>query len=196
MSEIPKARSPAGRTKTQRAQPTARETVKSRIAAQRAERQRLERLAARKWRQLGHAKRHAYLEKVRRALQAEGFRPTPFQWRHKGHAFGLVKDLRDKQVHVRVYENGIIDAEVEVNKRFVEHLFSPRPSAHRELRNLLRKHGIAVDLVNEHYLPKVGAARRRYPLTRTKVTHVLGVAAAAVAVSVARLMLRRARRGT
>lgn len=164
------------------------------VRTERAAREELAEAARRKWRALGHRKRHAYLEHVREALEAEGFRSTRFQWRHRGHAYGLVKDLGDKQVHVRVYEDGVIDAEVEIHKRFLEHLVSPRPSAHRTVGRLLAKHGISTDLVNEHYLPQLGPMRRKYPGTRTKVSHALGVVgvAATVAIfSVARMMLKR-----
>ena len=166
-----------------------------RVRAHRAHRERLSEEAESKWEEAGHARRHAYMEGIRRALLAEGFRSSPFQWRHKGHAFGLIKDLGDKQVHVRVYENGVIDAEVEIHKRYVEHLISPRPSAHKEIAAILSKHGIPTDLVNEKYLPQVGARRKLYPKTRTKVSSVLGsfagVAASVAAISVARMILRR-----
>lgn len=190
-------RGPRGgpKRKPPKARRTLRNLAKAGLRVKRAHRARLSQEALRKWIRVGHPEKHAYLLRVRKALEAEGFRHTPFQWRHKGHAFGLVRDLGDKQIHVRVYEDGVVDAELEIHKRFVEHLLSPRPSAHDEVRRILRKHGIGTELVNEHYLPRVGALRKKYPATRTKVSHALGslagIAAGVVAVSVARLVLKR-----
>lgn len=167
------------------------------IDAKRQHRQELSARADKHWRELGEAERQRYLQAVRRALEAEGFKSTLFQWRHRGHAYGLIKDLGDKQIHCRVYDNGIIDAEIEIHKRYLEHILSPRPSAHAEVLAILRKHGLAGHLVNEHYLPQVGADRSKYPGTRIKVSHLLSGAAAVggmVAVSVARIALDRKKR--
>lgn len=169
------------------------------LLAKRKHRELLGMKAETHWKTIGAPERAAYMAKVRAALEAEGFRSTPFQWRHKGHAFGLVKQVgRDKQIHVRVYDNGIIDAEIELHKRYLEHIFSPRPSAHKAVQKIFLKHQIPLDLINEHYLPKVGAHRRAYPKGRTKVAHIMGGAAgimgSVVAVSVARLALRALKR--
>lgn len=166
------------------------------VEAKRAHRERLAEVALDHWSEAGPAQRATYLAKVRSALIAEGFRSTPFQWRHRGHAFGLIKEHgHDKQIHVRVYDNGVIDAEVEIHKRYVQHIYSPRPSAHRYVQRVFSKHGIPTHLVNEHYVPRVGAARQKYPKRRTRVSHVIGGAAGfvggVVAVSVARMVLRR-----
>jgi hypothetical protein len=167
------------------------------IAAKREHRQKLSEIALDHWSTAGDVERAAYLARVRAALLAEGYRSTPFQWRHRGHAFGLIKEYGpDKQIHVRVYDNGVIDAEYEIHKRYLQHLYSPRPSAHRVVQRIFTKHGIPTHLVNVHYLPQVGAHRRTYPKRRTKVSSVaVGSAASVVggwvAVSVARMVLRR-----
>lgn len=148
------------------------------------------------WKMHGVRARRAYMERVRTALEMEGFRTTRFQWRHKGHAYGLIRDLGDKQIHVRVYEDGVVDAEIEIHKRFVEHLWSPRPSAHRQIFRIFKKHGIPVHFVNEKYIPQVGATRARYPRMRTRVAHVLAGAGATFGVAgvyVAKLYLDRVR---
>lgn len=189
--------SPSGsRSRPKPSKPAKRESLADRVvAAKRAHRLQLSQRAADRWKGAGHAQRHLYLERARFALMEEGFRSTPFQWRHKGHAYGLVKDVGDKQIHVRIYEDGVIDAEIEIHRRYLQHLFSPRPSAHREIKRILDKHGIPTDLVNEKYLPQLGAKRKAYPKGRTKVAHLLGSAAGivggVVAVSVARLAMRR-----
>ena len=148
------------------------------------------------WRMHGPRARRAYMERVRTALEMEGFTSTPFQWKHKGHAYGLVKDLGDKQIHVRVYDDGVIDAEIEIHKRYLEHLWSPRPSAHRQVVRIFQKHGIPIHFVNEKYIPQVGATRSRYPRMRTKVSHLIAGAASTFGVAgiyVAKLYLDRVR---
>lgn len=171
-----------------------RPNAKKGIANKRAHRAELTRQAQARWKLEGARARHAYMRRIRSALEREGFRSTRFQWRHKGHAFGLIKDLGDKQIHVRVYEDGVVDAEIEIHKRYVQHLWSPRPSAHKEVQEIFRRHDIPIQFVNEHYLPQVGAARKRYPRARTKVSHVLAGAAGTmgiVGVYAARLVLKR-----
>lgn len=167
------------------------------VVAKRLHRLQLSERAEAHWKLEGARARHAYLERIRSALEREGFRSTPFQWRHKGHEYGLVKDLGDKQIHVRVYQNGVIDAEVEIHKRYLQHLWSPRPSAHRQVQAIFRKYGIPVKFVNEKYIPQVGPDRRHFPKARTKVSHLLAGAGGAlgiVGIYAARLVLQRVKR--
>lgn len=64
--------------------------------------------------------------KVRSAFAANGFRPTILEFVKDGQpGRGMVKRLKDWQVHVRLYRNGRhiqIDGEVEVSNSYVEHL--------------------------------------------------------------------------
>ncbi|MBI2077580.1 MAG: hypothetical protein HYT80_04300 [Euryarchaeota archaeon] len=154
-------------------------------------------LAGAHWNVQGHRAKHAYLERIRSALEKEGFQSTVLQWRHKGHAYGLIKDLGDKQIHVRVYEDGVVDAEIEIHKRYLEHLWSPRPSAHKQVQRIFTKHGIPIHFVNEKYLPQVGANRKVYPKMRTRVSHLIAGAAAGLGLAglyVARMYLSRVKR--
>lgn len=166
-----------------------------RIVRKRAHREVLNDVAVDHWAGAGRLERAAYLARVRAALLAEGFRSTPFQWRHRGHAFGLVKPFgHDRQIHVRVYDDGIVDSEVEIHKRYVQHIYSPRPSAHRHVQRIFAKHGIPAHLVNEHYLPRVGADRIAYPKRRVKVAHAAAaVVGGLAAVGLVRFALRRLR---
>ena len=194
------ARKLSQREKARRLAKTLKAKVKTQIGTKRAHRARLATDAANHWKSHGEPRRLAYLGAVRSALEAEGFHPTRFQWRHGGQAFGLVRDEGDHhQVHVRVYENGIIDAEWELHRRYLSHAISPRPSAHREIQKIFTKHRVPVAFVNEHYLPQVGAARTKFPASRAKVSHVIGGAVGifgSVAVlSIARFALKRAKLG-
>jgi hypothetical protein len=170
--------------------------LRRRVALKREHRKRLAELAEVHWATRGPRHRAAYLERVRGALEAEGFRHTRLQWRHRGHSFGLVRDFGDKQIHVRVYDNGIVDAEVEISKRYLQHLYSPRPSAHRVIQLIFEKNHIPVDLINVHYVPRVGAHRKHYPVRRIPVAHLVGgavIAGGMAAAGLVRLAFRRAR---
>ena len=63
---------------------------------------------------------------VRNAFAANGFRPTILEFVKDGQlGSGMVKKIKDWQVHVRFYRNGRhiqIDGEVEVSNSYVEHL--------------------------------------------------------------------------
>jgi hypothetical protein len=95
---------------------------------------------------------------------------------------------------VRVYDDGVVDAEIEIHKRYIEHLWSPRPSAHRQILQIFKKYGIPVHFVNEKYLPQVGAHRKKYPGSRTRVAHVLAGGLGIAGIYAARLFLDRMRR--
>jgi hypothetical protein len=184
--------------KPPRAQPKEdppREPPQAWVDERRRHRHGLSQAGQKRWDKVGDQARLAYLEAVRAALEAEGYTSTAFQWRHKGHAYGLIKDLGDKQIHVRVYQDGVIDAEIEIHKRYLQHLWSPRPSAHDEVQKVFDKHGIDTELVNEQYLPQVGPLREAFPERRTKVTTVAGSAAAVVGglvvASLARMYVKR-----
>lgn len=147
----------------------------------------------------------AFLAKAKEALLAEGFYETPFQYRKKGQVFGVVKDHgHDLQLHVRAFDTGVIESEVELSNRYVEHLVSPRRSAHAEIKAIFEKHGLETETINEEFQTRTGAFRERMPRTRTKTSDLvkagLGMAGAIGAVAVARFVQRggsrkRSRRG-
>ncbi len=88
------------------------------------------------------------LGRVREALLAEGFRDTVLQIYRKGQVFGLVKPLNETlEVHVRAYRDGSLDAEVEVSRKYIEHLTAGSEPAVEILTGVLRKHGIPYRVV-------------------------------------------------
>jgi hypothetical protein len=191
----PRKRTSAKRPAVKKATGTRPPDPEADVERKRVHRRSLSEKGAKKWGEAGEDAKRAYMESVRKALEAEGFQSTRLQWRHKGHAFGLVKDAGRMQVHVRVYDDGVIDAEIEIHKRYMQHLWSPRPSAHEEVQQILQRHGIDTDLINEQYLPQVGALRERFPERLVRVTTVAGSTAAvvggAVVYSLARMYVKR-----
>lgn len=86
-----------------------------------------------------------WLEKVRKALLEEGFEFTAFQDIKEGQSFGVVKDIDDsKQMHVRGFEDGHLEAEIEVSRYFLEHPETSKPAT-EELREILDSHDIEYD---------------------------------------------------
>lgn len=168
-----------------------------RVEQARLHRRELSHQADQHWAREGAGALVEYLRGVQKALAADGFTGALFQWRHSGQALGLMRDDgKDHQIHVRLYENGVIDAERELHKRYVQHLYSPRPSAHEEVIAVLEKHGIMTDFVNRHYLPQVGSHRTEFPTRRTRVSALIGSAAGIVGGALAYRLARRAFRKT
>lgn len=98
-----------------------------------------------------------YLEEVKAALVADGFHDTFAQWPRRSQAFGLVKDFPGhRQMHVRAFWDGRLEAEIEFSRLCVNHWVSPRDPAHRELVVLLDNLGIGTHGVNHHYRPMTG----------------------------------------
>jgi hypothetical protein len=140
-----------------------------------------------------------FLERARQALVEEGFRSTPMQYRKKDQVFGLVKDHGDRlQIHVRAFRNGVLESEVELSNRYIEHLWSPRRSAHNEIARILEKHGLDTRTVNTEFRTRTGADRDKLPRivtpTRQLVKGAVGVAGAVGAVAFARYLQRMAGR--
>jgi hypothetical protein len=82
-------------------------------------------------------------DRVREALEAEGFRWEFWQKPESGQVFGMIRrEDEHMQLHVRYFEDGTLQAEREIANDYVEHLISPRESAHAEIEAILDKHDI------------------------------------------------------
>jgi len=82
------------------------------------------------------------LPRLERGLREVGFTEPP-QLVMEQQVFGLSKELDDVwQLHIRGYENGRLQAEVEVKWIYIEHAKEPSRSGHPWLRNCLLKLGI------------------------------------------------------
>lgn len=104
-------------------------------------------------------------EQVREALREEGFDWTIWQKPQSGVLFGMVREEDDLQTHVRYYEDDVIRAEHEICHRYLEHLISPRESAHDEIERILDEHGIDGAEVQEKDFPD--RMKGEMPSTRT-----------------------------
>lgn len=138
---------------------------------------------------------HDFLAQARSALLAEGFASTPMQYRKKGQVFGLVKEHgHELQLHARGFANGVIESEVELSNRYIQHLWSPRRSAHAEIETIFKKHNVATDTINTEFRTRTGADRDQLPKLLTRTSDVvkagMGVAGAVGAVAIARFIQR------
>jgi len=81
------------------------------------------------------------LESVRQVLLAEGFKDTMLQIVKPGQVFGLVKRLSDVwEMHVRGFEDGALESEIEVFREYFEHLDDRyRKDATSELLSILEQ---------------------------------------------------------
>ncbi|RLI04425.1 hypothetical protein DRO26_04630 [Candidatus Bathyarchaeota archaeon] len=82
------------------------------------------------------------LPRFEEILRREGFKDVP-QFLEEKQLLGLAKNL-DKfwQVHVRVYSDGQIKAEVEPRWVYFEHLLIPSYSAHSWMFEMLNRHNV------------------------------------------------------
>ena len=90
-----------------------------------------------------------WLERVKQALYVEGFRDTFLQVWKEGQVFGLVKKIDDIwEMHVRGFEDGHLEAEIEVSRDYLEHLNDKyrRPAINR-LSKILDRHNIPYNVV-------------------------------------------------
>lgn len=86
----------------------------------------------------------SWLDNVSRALSREGFRDTLLQVVKQGQVFGLVKHLDERmQMHVRGFEGGVLESEIEPSNEYFEHL-NPEfcRDATPELVEILKRHRI------------------------------------------------------
>lgn len=94
-----------------------------------------------------------WLNRVKKALLAEGFRdPGLLQiWKPK-QVFGLVKDILDiYQMHVRGFEGGRLDSEIELSRRYLEHLTHPSRPATEELTGILDRYAIPYKITEKDH---------------------------------------------
>ncbi len=92
-----------------------------------------------------------WLERVKQALLAEGFEDTILQIVKEGQVFGLVRGISSIwEMHVRGFEDGHLEAEIEISREYIEHLDGKyRKPAISELTKILDKYDIPYEVVGD-----------------------------------------------
>lgn len=94
-----------------------------------------------------------WLEQVKEALLAEGFKHTLLQVWKPRQVFGFVKDIRNVwQMHVRGFEDGHLEAEIEISRFFLEHPNTSQPAT-KELCEILDQYQIPYTFVERPMAP-------------------------------------------
>ena len=95
-----------------------------------------------------------WLKRVENVLKEEGFEHTYLQVWKEGQVFGLIKRIDDKwEMHVRGFEDGHLEAEIEISREYLEHLDDRyRRSAVRELSKILSKYNIPHKVTGDYGL--------------------------------------------
>ena len=99
---------------------------------------------------MGYEKIQVYgisIKDIEEILRREGFKDTVLQVWKPGQVFGLVKRLDPPweiwEMHVRGFDDGHLEAEIEISRDYLEHLDDRhRRSAAAELSQILNKYGI------------------------------------------------------
>lgn len=131
-----------------------------------------------------------WLGDVKRALLDEGFEPTVLQIVKPGQVFGLVKDISNVwQMHVRGFEDGHLESEIEISRYYLEHPSTSRPAT-EELRKILDQHNIQHNWEGQLVAPIQVKTEPPGTLTDWRPLLAIGVAIAAV-VSIAYLIGKR-----
>lgn len=125
-----------------------------------------------------------WLESVEHALLSEGFNPTALQIVKPGQVFGLVKDLGDIwQMHVRGFEDGHLESEIEISRYYLEHPGTSRPAT-EELCGILNRHNITYEWEGQLRAPVRVRTEPPGTLTDWRPLLAMGVLiAAAVAIA-------------
>jgi hypothetical protein len=96
----------------------------------------------------GVIKVYVDLRVVKQILLSEGFYEPLLQGWRKGQVFGLVKPLNELvEVHVRGYEDGTLDAEVELSREYLEHLWYGSKPYYGYLIDILKRYNIPFSIV-------------------------------------------------
>lgn len=116
-----------------------------------------------------------WLPQVEEALRVEGFGAGP-QMLKPGQRSGWIKDLDGGyQLHVRLFNNGIIQPEQEAHWQFVEHPGTSWPAI-EPVKVILDKHGIPYHVVyTEPYTANGHIPASRTPWLGVLVVVLLGL---------------------
>ncbi len=124
-----------------------------------------------------------WLKAAKAVLLAKGFKRDAKQFRKPGQAWGVIRqEPNDMQIHVRAFNDGRLESEVELSNKYVEHLWSHRRNAHAEVSDILASAGLPTERVSETFVPITGSKEgKSMPSGRTRNSHAT---AAAIAVGI------------
>lgn len=129
------------------------------------------------------AELETWLKAAKAVLLAEGFKRDAKQFRKPGQAWGVIRqEPGEMQLHVRAFNDGRLETEVELSNKYVQHLWSHRRNAHAEVSKILDAAGFPTERVSETFVPVTGTKEgKEMPEGRTKNSTA---AAAAIALGI------------
>jgi len=81
-------------------------------------------------------------------IKKEGFKRTRLQFKKKGQVFGLIKPINGVlEIHVRGYKDNTLDAELEISRKYIQHLFKRAIPFDIILIFILKRHNIPFEIV-------------------------------------------------
>ncbi len=65
-----------------------------------------------------------------------------------GEKYSIAKQVNDIfEFHIRIFDSGLILSEIEISRKFIEHIFTYSINASLEVKEILEKHGIKTTLI-------------------------------------------------
>ena len=134
-----------------------------------------------------------WLMTAKAVLLAEGFKRDLKQFRKPGQVWGVIRqEPDDMQIHVRAFDDGRLESEVELSNKFVQHLWSHRRNAHAEVSEILARNGMPTQHVSETFVPITGSKPDKVmPKKRTKNHHAALTVAVGIGLLLGRHYLKR-----
>ncbi len=140
------------------------------------------------------AQLETWLKAAKAVFLAEGFKRDPKAFRKPGQVWSLVRQEEDDmQTHIRAFNDGRLESEVELSNKFVQHLWSHRRGAHEEVAEILARHGMPTMHVNETFVPITGTKEGKVmPAGRTKNHHAAVAVMVGLGILLGRAYIKRA----
>ncbi len=86
------------------------------------------------------------VERTYKLLKEQGFKRVPAL--PLGERYSLAKIIKEPfELHIRIFRSGLILSEVEISRKYVEHLYTPSVNASLETQNLLRDLGVDTKMI-------------------------------------------------
>jgi len=81
-------------------------------------------------------------------ISREGFRKTILQFRKEGQVFGVIKPINNFfEIHIRGYKDNTLDAELEISRKYIQHLFKDPIPFDIILIYILGKYNIPFEII-------------------------------------------------